>query len=261
MSAPTPPLESGPAATMAGLAVVLFRPKLSENVGSVARACANMGCPRIILVDPVSWDPARAAPLATSQGTPLLEQAIVAGDLSSALAPFAMVYGTTARTGGWRKEPSTPEQLAPEIVGLLSQGRRVALVFGPEDHGLSNREIDLCGSLITIPTVPGAASLNLAQAVLVLLYECFRHAERLSPLRIRESENEPVSWQERDRLFSILRETLLLIDFLKRENADFWMLSVKRFLNRFELRRSEYDMLMGICRQIRWAAGRGRNRP
>ena len=248
--------ETGPAAVMAGLAVVLFRPKLSENVGAVARACANMGCGRIVLVDPPAFDPLRAAALATSKGRPLLEQATFAPDLASALAPFSMSFGTTARTGGWRKEILTPESIAPEIVGSLTTGGRVALVFGPEDRGLTNQEIDLCGNLITIPTVAEAASLNLAQAVLVLLYECYKQAGRLSPAN-GVDPNPPVSWEDRERLYGIIRETLLQIDFLKKENADFWMLSVKRFVNRFELRRSEYDMLMGICRQMRWASGKG----
>jgi tRNA/rRNA methyltransferase len=254
------PLESGPGAALDGLAVILFRPKLPENIGSVARACANMGCREIILVDPCAWDPARAAALATSQGTPLLENAPFVPDLASALAPFSLVYGTTARTGGWRRTPSTPEAAASDIVRALSEGRRAALVFGPEDRGLTNQEIDACPNLITIPTMAGAASLNLAQAVLVLLYECFRQAGSVCPPAPQADGDLPVPWKERERLFGNIREVLLLIDFLKDENAVFWMLSVKRFLNRFELTRSEYDMLMGICRQIRWAAGAGSRR-
>jgi tRNA/rRNA methyltransferase len=256
---PTKDAMAGPETVMAGLAVVLMRPKLPENVGAVARACANMGCARLVIVDPCSWDPGRASALATSKGRPLIEQATFEPDLTSALAPFSLVFGTTARTGGWRKKIASPEEIAPQIVGSLSAGSRIGLVFGPEDTGLTNQEIELCGNLVTIPTAQSAASLNLAQAVLVILYECFKCASRAFPAPIAKGD-EPVGWDERERLFDIIRETLLLIDFLKVDNAEFWMLSVKRFMNRFEIRRSEYDMLMGICRQVRWAAASGGRR-
>jgi tRNA/rRNA methyltransferase len=254
MNDPTTLADSGPGTVLDGLAVVLFRPKLSENIGAVARSCANMGCRQIVLVDPGAWDKPRAAAVATSLGAPLLDRAARAEDLSSALAPFTRVFGTTARTGGWRRDIASPETAASDIVNALSEGRRVALVFGPEDRGLTNQEIDSCSNLITIPTAPGAASLNLAQAVLVILYECFKQAVRVIPQPLAPGDM-PVDWKARERLYGLMRETLLLIDFLKLDNADFWMHSVKRFLNKFELKRSEYDMLMGICRQVRWAAG------
>jgi tRNA/rRNA methyltransferase len=256
---PTNDATTGPETVMAGLAVVLMRPKLPENVGAVARACANMGCGRLVIVDPCSWDADRAFALATSKGRPLIEQASFEPDLHSALAHFSLVFGTTARTGGWRKRIATPEDAAQQIVASLSGGSRIGMVFGPEDKGLTNQEIELCGNLVTIPTAQAAASLNLAQAVLVVLYECFKCASRACPASVAKGD-EPVGWEERERLFAVLRETLLKIDFLKVDNAAFWMLSVKRFMNRFEIRRSEYDMIMGICRQVRWAAETGGRR-
>ncbi|MFW5722546.1 MAG: RNA methyltransferase, partial [Desulfohalobiaceae bacterium] len=127
---------------MQRLAVVLFRPRISENIGSVARVCANMGCSRLILVDPREWDRERAGRLATSQGREILDTIECHSTLTEALSQFSVVYGTTARTGGWRKGLLTPEEAAPRIAGDTARERDVAIVFGPEDRGLTNAEID-----------------------------------------------------------------------------------------------------------------------
>lgn len=234
------------------LSVVLFRPKLPENVGAVARACVNMGFSRLVLVKPREWDVRRAEPMATHKGAPVLWDALIHSDMKEALAPFHMVFGTTARTGGWRKGILSPEQAAERISGLLLSGQQAAVVFGPEDFGLTNQEIEICGPLISIPTSKEASSLNLAQAVLIILYECFK--------RVREAETaaEPVSdtisWEDRMRLFATIQKSLLSMDFIKKDNPDYWMLPVKRFLNKSPLHRNEYNILMGFCRQIDWLA-------
>ncbi|MFO7718787.1 MAG: RNA methyltransferase, partial [Desulfohalobium sp.] len=156
------------------LTVVLFQPKFAENVGSTARACANFSCPNLTLVQPQAWDPGRAEPLATGQGKTVLNTLTLAPDLPTALAEQHTVYGTTARTGGWRKAIRTPEQVAGEVAEQLGNAEHVAVVFGPEDRGLCNAEIDICGQLLTVPTAAGATSLNLSQAVLLVVYEWFK---------------------------------------------------------------------------------------
>ncbi|NMC50474.1 MAG: RNA methyltransferase [Desulfovibrio sp.] len=244
------------------LAVVLFRPKFSENVGAAARACANMGVSRFVVVDPQDFDPARAAALATAKGQDILARAQRPKDLESALAPFSRVYGTTARTGGWRKAITSPRSAAPEIVRALAGGQDAALVFGPEDAGLTNRETMLCHRLLTIPTDPGATSLNLAQAVLVVLYECFLAATgQGEPRRTPHTagDGRDMTHAEGEALFSALRQALAAIDFLKDDNPDYFLLPVRRFVQRVRPTRAEFNMLMGVCRQILWAVGRGGN--
>lgn len=232
------------------VAVVLFRPKYPENIGSVARACLNMGCPQIILVDPVNWDLEKAMPLATHHARHLLESAIIVSTLAEALAPFSVSYGTTARTGGWRKANLTPEEAAPQIVSQCSDGADIALVFGPEDRGLTNDETDLCSYLLTIPTTKNLTSLNLSQAVMVVLYECYKKS-LLKPFKVPGYPRERhINHEERQLLFSQLRKTLTDIDYLKPENPDYFMLSIKRFLTRINPRLNEYNQLMGLCRQV-----------
>jgi len=252
-----------------GLAVVLFQPKFSENVGSAARACANMGVSRLILVAPRDYDPDRAAALATAKGREVLAAAVIAPDLETALAPFSRVYGTTARVGGWRKGLVPPRAAAAEIAPALAGGETAALVFGPEDAGLANQETRLCGRLVTIPTAAEATSLNLAQAVLVLLYECLLAAHELArPGRaVGETPAGPVqpgreiTHGEREALFSALSRALTAIDFLKGDNPDYFLLPLRRFAERVRPTRAEFSMLMGICRQILWATGQRAAKP
>ena len=219
------------------VSVILFRPKFSENVGSVARACLNMGCGQIILVDPWNWDPDKALPLATHHAKPLLDEIVIFPTLSEALAPFSFSYGTTARTGGWRKAIQTPEEAAPRIIEQCSTGGRVAIVFGPEDKGLTNDETELCNQLLTIPTTENLTSLNLSQAVMVVLYECFKKS-LTKPFKVAGYPKERyINSAERELLFTQLRETLIAIDFLKKDNPDYFMLPLKRFFNRVLYRR------------------------
>ena len=120
------------------IAVVLFRPKYPENIGSTARACLNMGCSRIILVDPPAWNLEKAMPPATHHARHLLESAVIVPTLAEALAPFSISYGSTARTGGWRKANLTPEEAAPQIIAQSRDGAD-SLWLGPEDRGLTKR--------------------------------------------------------------------------------------------------------------------------
>lgn len=245
---------------LTNLAVVLFRPKFSENVGSTARAMANMGCSKLILVSPQDFDLGRARALATFKGSDILENMLVVDDLGQALAPYDTVYGTTARVGGWRKGLLSPEAAAARAVQGLRAGGKAALLFGPEDKGLTNDETKVCGRLINIPTSDEATSLNLAQAVLILLYE-FMKAAQAEPARREHSgplpEARAANHSEREALFANLRETLTVIDFLKDDNPDYWMLPVRAFVERVRLNRSEFNLLMGVCRQVKWAVGKG----
>jgi len=246
------------------LAIVLCGPRFPENVGAAARACANMGCPNLVVVTPGNWNEERALALATPKGAPLLRQARFEDDLASALAGFTAVYGTTARGGGWRRDISTPAKAAPEMWEAMAQGGRVAVVFGAEDRGLTNEEINLCPRLLTIPTVDDASSLNLAQAVLVVLYECFKSAPGRAFRPAGPKDSRPATLQEHELLYDAVKRALRALDFFKDANEDYWLLPLRRFFGRVSLRRNEFNQLMGVCRQILWLAGargRGEQRP
>ncbi|WP_319583009.1 RNA methyltransferase [uncultured Pseudodesulfovibrio sp.] len=234
------------------LVVVLFRPKYPENIGSAARACLNMGVSELVVVDPYNFNMDKALPLATAHARHILESARIVDTLEQAVDGCTAVFGTTARTGGWRKGLMAPDTLAGVVDERLRGGGRVAVVFGPEDKGLTNEETSICSGLVTIPTSREGTSLNLAQAVVVVLYECFKRslAEPFTP--DGPPEERPTTVKEQEALFNNLQETLLAIDFLKDDNPDYWMLPVRRFFSKINLKRNEFNLLMGVCRQVRW---------
>lgn len=256
------------------LHVVLVKTRFPENVGMVARACVNMGAGHVALADPELWKPEKAQPLATPKGEALLEQVTVFPSLEAALAPHALVVGTTARTGGWRQDMLSPAQAAVEIVTVLAEGQSVALVMGPEDRGLNNEEIECCQHLVTIPTSPEASSLNVAQATLLLLYECFKAAQALRHTGMLSREphvdasadmlpfpplvehGKRINAEDQSRLYTALKTMLLDIDFLHGDNPDYFLMPLRRLLGRVGLRRHEYDALMGVCRQVKNKLGK-----
>ncbi len=235
------------------ITVVLAGTRFPENVGMAARACANMGVSKLHLAFPELWDREKALPLATPKGTPILDAMRIFPSLSEALDGHGLIVGTTARTGGWRQNINSPRNQADKIVDNLRNGVPVALLFGPEDRGLINDEIMLCHDLVTIPTCGEASSLNLAQAVLVLLYECLM-AEGEARRRERayaDNISTQVSHTDYERLMSSLKSALLHIDFLHGDNPDYFFMPLRRFFARKGLKRHEYDAFMGMCRQIR----------
>lgn len=240
---------------MLPLSVILVRPRFPENIGMAARACANMGVRNLVLVDPERWDYAKAAPLATGKGIEVLDNLRLADSLAEALGECALAVGTTARTGGWRTNVTTPRKAATAIVERCgNENASAALVFGPEDRGLENAEVSLCTHLVTIPTSPEASSLNLAQAVLILLYECFtaslEHAYHPDRTPKGQKTSRTATIEEQELLFATLEKTLCRIDYLPTDNAGWFMRPLKRFFRRAVLRRHEFDLFMGICRQV-----------
>ncbi|MDY6837272.1 MAG: RNA methyltransferase [Thermodesulfobacteriota bacterium] len=232
------------------IAIVLHRPRYPENIGASARVARNMGVSRLIVVDPRDCDLTRVLKMATHFAADLVEAMEVFEDLETALGPFQYVVGTTARAGGKRATTAQPRKLAQELIPI-SQKNRVALVFGPENTGLTNAELRLCHVVVTIPTAE-FASLNLAQAVMVLCYEVFlasrQRGEGFIP-RLATS-------QELEAMYEQLKETLVNIDFINRENPDYWMQYVRRFFARSGMRAREVKMIRGMCRQIEWYGSR-----
>jgi len=227
------------------IAIVLHRPQIPENIGAVARAAANMGISRL-MVSPKNCDLARILKVATLSVADLVENMELFSDLRTALQSFNYVVGTTARTGGQRRQLETPREMASELVPIC-HNNRVALLFGPEDRGLTNAQLRYCHSLVTIPTST-FSSLNLAQAVMILCYE------------LRLAGHQPVEQfvprlatrQELDGMYEQLKDTFLKINFINTENPDYWMQNIRRFFSRVGLQARDVKIIRGICRQIDW---------
>ncbi|VEN73721.1 tRNA (cytidine/uridine-2'-O-)-methyltransferase TrmJ [Candidatus Desulfarcum epimagneticum] len=230
------------------MAVVLSRPRYPENIGAAARAMMNMGVGNLSVVSPENPDMEKILKMATHKAAHIVRGISWHDSLKEALAPFGYVAGTTARLGGRRKEVVFPRELAARLVSI-SERNQVALVFGPEDRGLSNEDIRLCHELVTIPTA-GFSSLNLAQAVMVMCYE-IRMAD---PDAKKRAGHAPAlaSVHELEGMYGHLKTALLQIGFINPENPDHWMENLRRFFHRLPLRSKETKMIRGVCRQIDW---------
>ena len=169
------------------ITLVLHQPRFAENIGASARAAWNMGLSHIIVVNPEDTDWERMTKLSTHMARGLLEKMKTYSSLAEALAPFQYIVGTTARLGGQRKEIIGPSQAARKIQSLGAQNR-IAVLFGPENRGLSNEELRFCHCTVHIPTV-SASSLNLGQAVLILCYEILL-AHQKKPFVVRRSSQK-----------------------------------------------------------------------
>ena len=150
----------------------------------------------------------------------------------------------------WRRENQRRRQ-------ALERGEKVAIVFGPEDRGLDNDAIQHCQRLVTIPTNPEASSLNLAQSVLLLLYECAKavrarqHEAAGEKAPAEGGSGRVISSADYERLLDNLKDMLLRLDCLHGDNPDYFLMPWRRLLARAQVRRHEYDALMGLCRQVR----------
>ena len=226
--------------------IILLRPRYPENIGAAARAIRNMGIGQLVVVSPENCDLTRILKMATHVASDVVEEMKVFEDLKDAVAPYQYIVGTTARLGGERKTVFSPPEMA-KILVPISRENRIAILFGPEDRGLTNEDIRLCHALVNIPTAE-FSSLNLAQAVMIICYELFK-------ARLRSGQKKVPQLAERHELegmYKQLQEILIRVDFIKPDNPDYWMNNMRRFFNRLPLRAKEVRIIRGICRQIDW---------
>ncbi len=233
---------------LSNIGIILAEPQIPENIGATARAMNNMGLHRLILVNPKNLDRSRVLKTATGPSQAIVESMKVFDDLKSALGPFNFIAGLTARIGSLRPAITRPRLLAGDLISL-TQNNLAGLLFGPEDRGLSNEQLQYCHTIVNIPTA-GFSSLNLAQAVMVICYEIY--------LVSKEAPVKPVPRLadsfELEGMYGHLRRTLMKIGFLNPQNPEHWMLNIRRYLSRLPLRAREVRIIRGVCRQIDWYA-------
>lgn len=231
--------------------IILYGTRFPENVGMIARACANLGCQHLRLVNPERYDEFRAWPLATRIGQPVLRNARIFTNISAATKDLYTLFGTSARVGGRRKAmaPSHLAALSLKESGIYSEDKLFGILFGPEDRGLSNTELSLCQNIINIPAVPGSSSFNIAQSVLIILYELSRI--QTSPCAKPETDMERIRLGDLERLENELKDLLILSSVLPEKNPDYFFIQWHDMLSRLKLKRHEYDALMGLCRKLK----------
>ncbi|HIE10693.1 MAG TPA: RNA methyltransferase [Kiritimatiellae bacterium] len=241
---------------LSNVRIVLVKPIYGGNIGAVARVMKNMGLRDLALVTPrpdVDWNEARRR---AYRALDVLENARRFPSLEEAVGDCGLVAGTTARGGLYREHARTPREWAPRLLEAALD-TAVALVFGPEDRGLTNEEIAECTQVIQIPSSHDYPSLNLSHAVMVCCYELFVASGTFCPRQERSAEAPS---HLRERMFAMWRSALLEIGFVNEEKADHMMMGLRRILSRGPLTVADVKILMGIARQAQWCGATVRSR-
>lgn len=238
-----------PAAKTKKISIVLYKPKYAGNVGSIARVAKNMGIGNIIIVGAADLDREEMERRSTHLAADMLNRIKYFDDIGEALADFQYIVGTTARLGKARGPFNAPRKIAESIVDI-SRKNKVALLFGPEDTGLTNNELRYCQAIVTIPSSRDFKSLNLSHAVMILCYEIYTAS-------LPVTEEIPPKWarsEEVEGMYGQVKTMLSEIGFLNPENPEYWMMHLRRFFARSGLLAREVKIIRGICRQLEWSA-------
>jgi len=187
-------------------AIVLVEPQLGENIGTTARAMANFGLWDLRLVNPRDGWPNEKAIAAASRADHVINKVRVFPTLAEAIADLSFVLATTARRRDLQKDVLGPDVAAQRLSAHIATGAGAGLLFGRERWGLYNEEVAVADAIVTLPVEAAFASLNIAQAVLVLAYEWRRQTDAALPFATGVSD--PASKEELLRLFEHIEEAL-----------------------------------------------------
>ena len=235
---------------LAAAGLILVGPRYPENIGAAARIAYNFGLSGLTVVTDREYDRARMEKMATHNAAHLIREMRIVATTAEAAAPFHFIVGTTARRGRQRLRQINPRAVMEQVAPLLlTPNTRIGLMFGPENTGLTNEDLDLCQFSSTIPTA-GFSSLNLAQAVAIHCYElhmAVRYGDTPVP--------DPVEYAnsfDLEGMYGHIGEALAEITFLDRNNHTYWMRNIRQFLGRVRLSKKEASLIRGICRKFLW---------
>jgi TrmH family RNA methyltransferase len=223
---------------------ILVAPTEPGNIGAAARAVKNMGFRNLELVEPAPYKTREARSMACG-AKDVLEHVRIHPTILRAVSDKALVVGTTRRRGS-RRGIILPIRTAARKIAAAAAKNSVAVIFGNEHNGLTNREIDACGMLATIPSHPGSPSLNLAQSVMLVAYELSQvDPTTFAPPLVKSGDIR--------RLLKRIETTLDILGYQPKGDRDLKadiMRNIKRLVGRAGLTEWELKMIYGLCRRI-----------
>lgn len=234
-----------------GPAVILCEPQLGENIGTTARAMANFGLSDLRLVNPRDGWPNERAVAAASRADHVIEKVQVFETVEAAIADLSLVLATTARQRDLQKAVYGPEEAAQRIVSHVAGGAGAGILFGRERWGLYNEEVSLADAIVTFPVEAAFASLNIAQAVLLMSYEWRRQADRGEVLPFAGGLDPAAPREELLGLFAQLEETLDRTGFFKTADKRPTMVNnLRAVFTRAAMTSQEIRTLRGVISSI-----------
>ena len=231
--------------------VVLVEPQLGENIGAAARAMANFGLSRLRLVAPrQAWPNERAVVMAAGADR-ILDNTVLYETLEQAVADCSFVLALTARNHDQHKPVLSAEQAAIEMGPRVAAGETVALVFGRERNGLENHEVGMADRIVTLPVNPAFASLNLAQAVVIVAYEWFKRTGAGATREPASRRSPPAPKQQIAAFFADLERELEKVEFFRpEEKRGTMVVNLRNIFHRLEATQQDMRTLHGVIMAI-----------
>jgi tRNA/rRNA methyltransferase len=234
-----------------GPAIILVEPQLGENIGMAARAMGNFALSRLRIVNPRDGWPNIAAQRAAAGADHILERAELFDTVEQAVADLDLLFATTARAHDQAKPVMGPQAAAQEIAAHAGGGGRSGILFGRERWGLTNEEVARANRIVTFPVNPGFASLNLAQAVLLMGYEWFKLATAGEIPFAMPERSERASQHQMDAFFANLVRELDRVEFLRpAEKRDTMLVNLRNIFLRMEPTKQDMHTLHGVVMAI-----------
>jgi len=231
--------------------VVLVEPQLGENIGAAARAMANFGLSKLRLVKPLQGWPNEKARVMAAGADRVLDEAQVFDSLEAAIGDCSFVLATTARNHDQAKPVIGADQAAAQMAPRIAAGETVALVFGRERAGLTNHEVALADCIVTLPVNPAFASLNLAQAAVIVGYEWFTLASGGALPFAMPEKSPPAPKQQLDAFFTDLERELEKVEFFRPEEKRGTMsINLRNIFQRMALTQQDIRTLHGVVTAI-----------
>jgi tRNA/rRNA methyltransferase len=236
---------------LAGPVVILVEPQLGENIGMAARAMGNFGLTRLRIVNPRDGWPNVHARRAASGADHILDHVELFDTVEQAVADCTLLFATTARAHDQAKPVVAPEAAATEMTAAIAGGATVGILFGRERYGLQNEEVALANRIMTFPVNPGFASLNLAQAVLLVGYEWFKLATSGAlPFGMPE-RSERASQHQMEAFFDNMVRELDKVEFLRMaEKRETMLVNLRNIFTRMEPTKQDMHTLHGVVMAI-----------
>lgn len=235
-----------------GPAIILVEPQLPENIGMVARAMANFGLAELRLVNPREEFPNEKARAAASKADHVIDGAKVYGDLATAIEDLNFVFATTARERDGFKQVAGPVEAGRALRQRFTAGQKTGILFGRERFGLSNEEVSLADELVTFPVNPAFASLNIAQAVLLMSYEWMKSGmESETDTAFRGPDMEPAHKETLHGFFNHLEEALDVRGYFRpAAKKESMVHNLRSVLTRAGFAEAEVKLLRGVVTSL-----------
>lgn len=234
-----------------GPVVILVEPQLGENIGAAARAMANFGLSQLRLIKPRDGWPSMQAQRSASGADRILDEAKLFDTLKAAIADCNYVLAATARQHDQAKEVVAADEAARRIVPRVTGGETVAIVFGRERNGLENDEVGLADAILTLPVNPAFASLNLAQAVAVVCYECFKLGTNNQQPFTMPDKSRPAPKEQLMAFFDTLERELDKVEFFRPPEKHRTMtVNLRNIITRMKPTQQDIQTLHGVIMSI-----------